>query len=426
MKKPLLKRDGLRSGALSLAAIDTAVTKAVASEQILDIHTHVYPPSFGALMLSGIDELLIYHYLVAEGFRYWPGDYPAFWKLPKHVQAERIWQTLFVDRSPISEAARGVVTTLHRLGLQPRQNNLATLRAHFASQKPEAWVTRCMEIAGVRALGMTNSPFDPAETPAWASGLRHDPRFIPALRIDSLVLDWPTTSQLLRGRGYDTTATLTTKTANEMRRFLSDCTKRMQPAYVMISMPPTFRYPNRSLPASIIERVLLPFCAEAGLPLALMPGVRRHVNPSLLLAGDCVGLADLESYSQLIAAHPLNKFLLTALARENQHELCVMARKFRNLHVFGCWWFTNIPSLIEEMTRMRIELLGWSVTLQHSDARVMEQLIYKWDHSRAVIGKVLVEKFCDLSNSGWAVTEQDIAEGVHAVFGGSFEEFMKS
>lgn len=139
-----------------------------------------------------------------------------------------------------------------------------------------------------------------------------------------------------------------------------------------------------------------------------------------------MGLADLESYSQLIAAHPLNKFLLTALARENQHELCVMARKFRNLHVFGCWWFTNIPSLIEEMTRMRIELLGWSVTLQHSDARVMEQLIYKWDHSRAVIGKVLVEKFCDLSNSGWAVTEQDIAEGVHAVFGGSFEEFMKS
>jgi hypothetical protein len=30
------------------------------------------------------------------------------------------------------------------------------------------------------------------------------------------------------------------------------------------------------------------------------------------------------------------------LSRENQHELCVVARKFRNVHIFGCWWFTNI------------------------------------------------------------------------------------
>ena len=25
--------------------------------------------------------------------------------------------------------------------------------------------------------------------------------------------------------------------------------------------------------------------------------------------------------------------------------LCVTARKFRNLHVFGCWWFMNVPSI---------------------------------------------------------------------------------
>jgi hypothetical protein len=49
--------------------------------------------------------------------------------------------------------------------------------------------------------------------------------------------------------------------------------------------------------------------------------------------------------------------------------------------------------LIEEITRVRIELLGTSFVPQHSDCRVLEQLIHKWDHSRAVIVKVLKEKF---------------------------------
>ncbi len=71
---------------------------------------------------------------------------------------------------------------------------------------------------------------------------------------------------------------------------------------------------------------------------------------------------------------PDTKFIATVLARENQHELCVLARKFRNLHIFGCWWFLNNPSLIDEMTRMRLELLGLSFTPQHSDARVLDQL----------------------------------------------------
>jgi hypothetical protein len=43
-----------------------------------DIHTHLYAPSFGKLGLWGIDELLTYHYLEAEFFRYsatTPGEY---------------------------------------------------------------------------------------------------------------------------------------------------------------------------------------------------------------------------------------------------------------------------------------------------------------------------------------------------------------
>jgi hypothetical protein len=73
------------------------------------------------------------------------------------------------------------------------------------------------------------------------------------------------------------------------------------------------------------------------------------------------------------------------LSRENQHELCVYARKFNNLMPFGCWWFLNNPSIVEEITRERIELLGASFIPQHSDARVLEQVIYKWRNTRATL-----------------------------------------
>ena len=48
--------------------------------------------------------------------------------------------------------------------------------------------------------------------------------------------------------------------------------------------------------------------------------------------------------------------------------------KFRNLHIYGCWWYCNVPSLIESITTLRVKMLGTSFTVQHSDARVLDQL----------------------------------------------------
>jgi len=104
--------------------------------------------------------------------------------------------------------------------------------------------------------------------------------------------------------------------------------------------------------------------------------------------------------------------------------LCVIARKFRNLHVFGCWWFTNIPNVIEEMTRMRLDLIGMSFTAQHSDARVLDQIIYKWDHSREIIAGVLREKYLNLAATGWEPSEVEIQRDVEGLFGGSFQRFL--
>jgi len=41
---------------------------------------------------------------------------------------------------------------------------------------------------------------------------------------------------------------------------------------------------------------------------------------------------------------------------------------------------------------MRFELLGTSFIPQHSDARILDQLVYKWDHTRRILKKVLVDR----------------------------------
>jgi hypothetical protein len=399
------------------------VEETIFQTEVDDIHTHLYDPAFGNLLLWGIDELLVYHYLVAEGFRFLDIPYEEFWKLNKTTQADLIWEQLFVKHSPLSEACRGVLTTLNKLGLDVKKRDLPTIRRSFSRWNVREYTNRCMELAKVRTICMTNSPFDELERPVWAGSFERDERFKAALRIDPLLVSWATAGPQIVKWGYKVKPDLGVKTMSEVRRFLADWSKRMNPEFVMVSLAPDFSYPDEGDCAQLIEKAVLPHCREFNLPFAVMPGVRRAVNPSLRLAGDGVGSSNLEALQNLLSAHPNNKFLCTILARENQHELCVLARKFRNLHIFGCWWFTNVPVLIDEITRMRLELLGLSFTAQHSDARVLDQIIYKWDHSRSIIAKALTEKYEAVASSGWEPSRSEIERDVQALFGGSYREF---
>src|SRR5690606_19678846 len=214
------------------------------------------------------------------------------------------------------------------------------------------------------------------------------------------------------------------KSLQEIRRFLTDWIKKMDALYLAVSLPPTFMVPENSKRSKIIEQCVIPVCREQNIPFAMMIGVNKLVNYKLDLAGDSLGKSNIEVLEYLCTSYPENKFMVTMLSRENQHELAITARKFRNLMVFGCWWFLNNPSLIEEITAIRLETLGLSFVPQHSDARVLEHLIYKWDHSRGVIGQVLLRKYEDLLATGWVLTEEEIARDVAQLFQGNFRDFV--
>jgi hypothetical protein len=388
--------------------IGAAVEEALRNTPFIDIHTHLFPPSFGNFALWGIDELLTYHYLEAELFRVSETRPEQYWKLTKGRRADLVWKNLFVDRTPISEAARGVIAVLQAFGLDTTAASLTEFREFFRAQNPADHFREIFHLSGVSQIVMTNDPLDPNERALWSSGAAIEPSFRAALRLDRILNEGAL------------------ETVPEVRRCLDLAVQRTNPLYMAVSLPDEFVFPADDIRTHLLREAILPACRDLRLPLALMIGVRRRVNPALRDAGDAVGRANLGSLEALCTEFPDNRFLVTVLSRENQHELCVYARKFSNILPFGCWWFLNNPSIVEEITRERLEMLGTSFIPQHSDARVLEQLIYKWRNTRRTMAPILTRSYQLLAEDGRTVTSEEIRRDIRRLFRGNFESWTRS
>jgi hypothetical protein len=403
--------------------IFASVEDALSSTSFIDMHTHLFSPALRKLGLWGIDELVTYHYLEAEFFRNSPMQPEQYWTLTKQQQANAIWRALFVEQAPISESTRGVVAVLQAFGLPTDSADLREAREFFAAQDVDSHIGTVFEMAGMKVAVMTNDPLDPDEGPLWMNGVPSDPRFQAVLRLDRILIGWGSHWSQLAAQGYQVDQNVSGRSAAEVRRFLANWHERMRPVYMAVSLPDTFCFPEDSVLDRLLSEAVLPACRELDLPLSLMIGVRKLVNPRLRLAGDAVGRADLRALENLCRDYPDNRFLVSVLSRENQHELCVYARKFNNLMPFGCWWFLNNPSIVEEITRERIELLGTSFIAQHSDARVLEQVIYKWRNTRATMAPILTNAYNLLARDGRAVTRTEIQRDVKRLFCSNFAQW---
>jgi hypothetical protein len=385
--------------------IAAVVEDVIASTPVIDIHTHLFAPELGALGLWGIDNLLTYHYLEAELFRSCSINPRQYWELEKSAQSDLIWKTLFIENTPVSEATRGVISVLNALGLDTHAESLKEAREFFNQMNLADHVTNVLRIAGVSSVVMTNDPLDPNEAAEWNAGHEPDARFHAALRLDRILTD------------------MSGSTGAAVRELLDTWVARMKPFYMAVSLLDSFKFPSEEPASRLLTEAVLPACRDWNIPLALMIGVRRQVNPALRLAGDGVGRADLRSVEVLCSRFPENRFLVTVLSRENQHELCVYARKFSNLMPFGCWWFLNNPSIVEEITRERLELLGTTFIPQHSDARILEQLIYKWRNTRRTLAPILTRSYELLAQDGRQVSREDIERDVRRMLRSNFEQF---
>ncbi len=401
--------------------IRSVVEEELGRTQFIDMHTHLFMPSLGTLGLWGIDELLTYHYLEAELFRSSAITPNAYWAMNKREQADLIWKTLFVHHPPVSEATRGVIAVLAAFGLPTDAVDLGEARNFFEKQDLRTHIKRVFELAGISEVVMTNDPLDPNEASLWEKGAERDPQFHAVMRLDRLLDQWLSQYEKLPLNGFPVTRDVNEYTVAGVRKFLAHWFQRMRPVYMACSLTDAFDFPESSPRGRLLADAVIPACREFNIPLSLMIGVRRQVNPAIKLAGDAAGKADLRAVERLCATYPDNRFLFSLLSRENQHELCVYARKFANLMPFGCWWFLNNPSIVEEITRERLEMLGTTFIPQHSDARVLEQVIYKWRNTRRTMAPILANTYQLLAEDGRAVSREEVRADIERLFRTNFQ-----
>jgi hypothetical protein len=264
-----------------------------------------------------------------------------------------------------------------------QSRDLASIRKFYDAfrkdgvQGAERFCNLVHNLSGVRYNIMTNIPFEMSEARFWRPQ-RQDfsNHFRSALRIDPLLSgDFITISAILRSSGY-------MASIEGARQYLRDWCDTMKPEYMMASTPHDFvlndKWPSSQdgnissfginmdsmkvpgafaqfvssyrtsgcnvaeddVPTAFDEssdlfsEVLMKVCEERDLPLALKIGAHRGVNGRLKQAGDgVVAFADASVLSRLCTRFPKVRFLATFLSRENQHEACVLASKFSNLHI---------------------------------------------------------------------------------------------
>ena len=126
---------------------------------------------------------------------------------------------------------------------------------------------------------MTNDPLDPTEAPLWKNSNPHK-MFHAVLRLDRVLEKWADHWQKLESDGYRVEENLTPATVSEVRRYLADWCDVMKPVYMAVSLADDFAFPEASVRAQLLRDAVLPACREFKIPLSLMIGVRRQVNPA--------------------------------------------------------------------------------------------------------------------------------------------------
>src|SRR6267143_20658 len=305
-KQPATGRNFCSTDSLPADHLQATVEEVLSTTPFIDMHTHLFSPAFGRLGLWGIDELLTYHYLEAEFFRSSEMKPERYWTLTRRDRADAIWQTLFVENTPVSEATRGVIAVLRAFDLPTESPDLDEARSFFQAQTIDGHIRQVFEMAGVRTVVMTNDPLDPEERPVWMKGVGDHSQFQAVLRLDRILWGWSNHWQQLVAQGYEVDESVSGKSIAEVRRFLAEWHARMRPVYMAVSLPYTFQFPENDVLSRLLSEAVLPSCLEFGLPLSLMIGLRRQVNPRIRLAGDAVGRADLRAMENLCRSFPEN------------------------------------------------------------------------------------------------------------------------
>ena len=397
---------------LSSDNISDKLINIINNTPIFDLHTHLFPPQHEGYFLLGFKNLLNYHYLIAELLTATNINASTFYSYNDEKKASLIWNELFEKRTPVSEACSGVLSILKELKIELNKKSFLSICDEYDNKIQSD--KKIFDLSNVSSLVMTNNPFDLDEWSLFNNSDWDKKIYLASLRLDDLILNYEETFK----KAKDQTSNQEKST---IIAYLEKCYLQSSPVYAAVSLNlATF---NTILDDSMWRDILI-WLENKNLPLSLMLGVRRAVNKDFGLAGDGIGDINLKELSTLCTSFPRNKFLVTCLSLNDQHELTVLARKHPNLRIFGFWWFMNQPTIIKQILKMRIDMLGFSFIPQHSDARVSDQLIYKWNHFKKILHPILLEYYQELLYKNFPISENILQRDIDNLLSGNAKNYL--
>ena len=396
---------------LSSDNISNKLLNIINSTPIFDLHTHLFPPKHEGYFLLGFKNLLNYHYLIAELLTATNIDASTFYSYNDEKKASLIWNELFEKRTPVSEACAGVLSILKELNIEINNKSFLSICDEYDRKIQSD--KNILKLSNVSSLVMTNNPFDLDEWSLFNTNDWDKKIYLASLRLDDLILDYEEALKKAKDQ--------TSNQKNTIVTYLEKCYSLSNPVYAAVSL-------NLETFHTIFEdsfwKDILVWLENKNLPLSLMLGVRRAVNKDFGLAGDGIGDINLKELSNLCNLFPNNKFLVTCLSLNDQHELTVLARKHPNLRIFGFWWFMNQPTIIKQILKMRIDMLGFSFIPQHSDARVSDQLIYKWSHFKKILHPILLKYYQELLDKNFPISENILQRDIDNLLSGNAKKYL--
>ena len=396
---------------LSSDNISNKLLNIINSTPIFDLHTHLFPPKHKGYFLLGFKNLLNYHYLIAELLTATNIDASTFYSYNDEKKASLIWNELFEKRTPVSEACAGVLSILKELNIEINNKSFLSICDEYDRKIQSD--KNILGLSNVNSLVMTNNPFDLDEWSLFNTNDWDKKIYLASLRLDDLILDYEEALKKAKDQ--------TSNQENTIVTYLEKCYSQSNPVYAAVSL-------NLETFHTIFEdsfwKDILVWLENKNLPLSLMLGVKRAVNKDFGLAGDGIGDINLKELSNLCNLFPNNKFLVTCLSLNDQHELTVLARKHPNLRIFGFWWFMNQPTIIKQILKMRIDMLGFSFIPQHSDARVSDQLIYKWSHFKKILHPILLEYYQKLLDKNFPISENILQRDIDNLLSGNAKKYL--
>ena len=377
----------------------------------VELRSAVGPDAAGPDGVSGLDGLLTSPPLLDEffrrraflgGSRNEAGDEERLRNLAPGELADLVWRRLFLDRQPLSEAARTILTTLGLFGVDVSVRDLRAVRERFELTPATERLEKAIRIAN---LEMLLHPVEPTGPEDGAKRLPRRRGFRPVLCLTGLFGEWRESAKRLRLLGFGVKTKVDGFVALELRRFLAAEADRVEPAAVSIDWPPGHAPDDGGL-GRLARESVLSLCRERKLAV---------------LFGNA-GTGD--GFSRLWEDNSDVRFIVFPRRDAVDSAAALASGGVRNVLPCSPGWPGSHPSRLSSFLGRSLEALGTDFHACHSGARRPEELAGRWAHLRWSLGEALIRRYGELWRTGWRFTEEEARSDVLALLGGNAKAFM--